>query len=113
MFINTEVQALLQLNVGDLLKHDLLAHLENYSFSEHPLPDGNFLFLIRCQQVETFLSRLQTYQETLIELSSSSLINEYNLTEALKEIVVKAAQVLQVSRIKIWTINDNFASITS
>jgi hypothetical protein len=99
--------------VGDLLKHDLLAHLENYSFSEHTLPDGNFLFLIRCQQVETSVSRLQTYQETLIELSSSSLITEHNLTEALKEIVVKASQTLQVSRINIWTINDNFASITS
>lgn len=103
----------MQLNVGDLLKHDLLAHLENYSFSEHTLPDGNFLFLIRCQQVETSVSRLQTYQETLIELSSSSLITEHNLTEALKEIVVKASQTLQVSRINIWTINDNFASITS
>jgi len=52
------------------------------------------LFLIRRQYAETWVSRLQDYQKTLIELSSSSIITEHNLTEALKEIAVKADQPL-------------------
>lgn len=113
LFISDDAHQLLQLQVGDLLRPDIPAQREDCILREHTLPDGNLLFLVSRLQTHTSVSQLQSYQETLIELSSSSLITEHNLTEALKEIVVKAARVLQVSRINIWTINDNFASISS